>query len=316
MRARSIERDEMWRSVQQIGGHRVGVTTVGEGQPLVLLHGIGRDRRDWSEVLPALARRWRVYALDIEGFGESAAWGERVTLRSMAAMVRRTLVELGETRPVVAIGNSMGGAVALQLHADDPRGVAALVLAAPAGFGAEAATGLRLMTLPAVGPALLALAGPAARVQVRSMFTDSSLATRELAAESAERLRRPEARRRYLEVVHDLGAWRGMRPEWRAEVLRALAAAGTPALVLWGERDAVLPHAHLAAAAAAVPHATTRSLSGIGHAPQLEDPPGFVAEVSAFLDDRLGAGAGAGAVTGAVSPARHAASAPGESPRA
>ena len=285
MWGRTIERDPSWRSVQQIDGHQVGVTVAGDGDPLVLLHGIGRDRLDWSAVLADLAERWRVYALDIEGFGASAAWGERVTLRSMARMVRATLDGLGEMRPVVAVGNSMGGAVALQLHADDPAGIAALVLASPAGFGADANTGLRLMTVPALGPALLALHGPMSRLQVRSMFTDPSLATRALAAETAERLRRPEARRRYLEVVHDLGAWQGVRPEWRAEVLRELAKAGTPTLVLWGERDAVLPHAHLAAAAEALPHATTKSLPGIGHTPQLEDPSGFVAEVAAFLDE-------------------------------
>ena len=89
-------------------------------------------------------------------------------------MVRHTLTALGETRPVVVVGNSMGGAVALRLHADDPAAVAALVLASPAGFGAEATAGLRLMAVPALGPALLTIRRPAARIQTRSLFGECS----------------------------------------------------------------------------------------------------------------------------------------------
>jgi pimeloyl-ACP methyl ester carboxylesterase len=270
--------------VVQVDGHRVGLTVEGDGPPLVLLHGIGRDRTDWTPVVPALADRFTVYAFDIEGFGESDPWGERVSLRSMAAMVRRTLQSLGETRPVRAAGNSMGGAVALRMLADDPSAVAALVLISPAGFGSEAAFGLRLLTVPALGPLLLRFSITAAWLQVRSLVFDRNLATRELTFASARRMRRPGARRRYLDVIHDLGAWGGIRPEWRREVVEALGEAGTPTLVLWGERDVVLPHAHLAAAAESVPHAVTRSLPDLGHSPQLEAPERIAAMITEFLE--------------------------------
>jgi pimeloyl-ACP methyl ester carboxylesterase len=190
--------------------------------------------------------------------------------------------------PIVVVANSMGGAVALRLHADDPQAVSALVLASPAGFASGAALGLRLMAVPGVGPALLSFRSVAARMQVRSLFADPAFATERLVAEAVERIRLPQTRRTYFHVVHDLGRWRGVRPEWRAQVLAALAAAGTPTLVLWGERDAVLPVKQLTAAAEALPHARTRILEGIGHVPQLEDPAGFVREVASFLHDAVG----------------------------
>jgi 2-hydroxymuconate-semialdehyde hydrolase len=190
--------------------------------------------------------------------------------------------------PVVVIASSMGGAVALRLHADDPQSVSALVLASSAGFAASAAVGLRLMAFPGIGPGLLSFRHLAARVQVRSWFADRTFATRRLVAEALERIRRRAARRSYFQVVHDLGGLRGVRPEWRSEVLRSLAEAGTPTLVLWGERDAVLPVKQLTAAAVALPHARTRVLKGVGHLPQIEDPVGFVREVSSFLDDEAG----------------------------
>lgn len=288
MHAIPTERGPEWRTTRIVDGHRVGVTVAGTGAPLVLLHGIGRDRRDWSEVLPALAARWRVLAIDLEGFGDSEAWSGRVTLATMTWMVRRTLLALGVTVPAVVVANSMGGAVALQLHADAPQSVAALVLASPAGFAAGAALGLRLMALHGIGPALLSFRSIAARVQVRILFADRRFATHRLVAEAAERIGSRDSRRAYFQVVHDLGRWRGVRPEWRRDVLRSLAESRTPTLVLWGERDAVLPVRQLDAAAAALPHARTRALAGVGHASQLEDPAGFVREVASFLDDEVG----------------------------
>ncbi|HEY0373949.1 MAG TPA: alpha/beta fold hydrolase [Amnibacterium sp.] len=272
-----------------VDGHPVGLTVTGSGDPIVVLHGIGRDRTDWFKVAPGLAEQHTVYAIDIEAFGESEPWSERTTLASMAQMVRRTLEEVGEHRPVVLVGNSMGGAVALRMHADDPGQVRALVLVSPAGFGADASLGLRLMTVPVLGEVLQRCHMIAATMQVRALFADAALATRELAESSARRMRRPGARRHYLQVIRDLGAWSGVRPEWRQEVLEALAAAGTPTMVLWGDRDVVLPHRHLDAVSASVPHAVPVSLPGLGHAPQLEDPDRFLALVGDFVDG-LGAG--------------------------
>jgi pimeloyl-ACP methyl ester carboxylesterase len=270
--------------VVQVDGHRVGLVTAGSGEPLVLLHGIGRDHGDWDAVLPALAQHHTVYAIDVEGFGESEAWGSRVTLASMARMVRRTLVALGETRPVRIVGNSMGGAVALRMLADDPAAVCCLVLISPAGFGPDAALGLRLMTLPGLGPLLLRFSVTAAYLRLQERVGGpTALAAAELARRAARRMHRLDARRWYLDVIHDLGRWRGIREEWRREVIAALAAAATPTLVLWGERDSVLPHAHLASAAAALPHAVTRSLPGLGHSPQLEAPEVTASMILEFL---------------------------------
>jgi pimeloyl-ACP methyl ester carboxylesterase len=291
MRPNPAARGPEWRTTELVDGHRVGVTVAGAGSPLLLLHGIGRDRRDWSEVLSALAEHWRVVALDLEGFGDSEPWSDRVTLASMTWMVRRTLLALGIAEPVAVVASSMGGAVALRLHADDPKLVSALVLASSAGFASGATLGLRLMAFRGIGPALLSFRPIAARMQVRTLFADRAFASRLLVAEAVERIRRRQTRRVYFQVVHDLGGVRGVRPGWRAEVLRPLAETGTPTLVLWGERDAVLPVEQLTAAAAALPHARTRVLPGVGHMPQIEDPDGFVREVSSFLHDEVGPGA-------------------------
>ncbi len=269
--------------VVDVEGHRVGITTTGDGPPVVLLHGIGRDRGDWRRVAPILAERFTVHALDIEGFGESEPWGESVTLASMSRVVRATLAAVGEHRPVRIVGNSMGGAVALRVAADDPSVVERLVLISPAGFGREAMLGLRLLTVPVLGPALLALDASPVSLGLRALLVDHEQTARELAAANALRLRRREMRRQYLQVVHDLGAWGGIREDWRREVLEALAGTGLPTLVLWGDRDTVLPYAHLDAVQEAVPHAETVPLPGLGHMPQLEQPERIARLLTDFL---------------------------------
>jgi pimeloyl-ACP methyl ester carboxylesterase len=269
--------------VVQVEGRRVGITTTGDGPPVVLLHGIGRDRGDWRTIAPALAERFTVHAIDIEGFGASEPWGASISLASMARAVRSTLVAVGEHRPVRLVGNSMGGAVALRIAADDPSTVERLVLISPAGFGRDAMLGLRLLTVPVLGQALLALDASPLSLRLHALLVDREPTARALAAASAHRLRHRGMRRQYLQVVRDLGAWSGIREDWRREVLDALAAAGLPTLVLWGDRDTVLPHAHLAAVQQAVPHAETLLLPGLGHMPQLEQPERIARLLTDFL---------------------------------
>jgi pimeloyl-ACP methyl ester carboxylesterase len=108
-------------------------TRSGTGAPLVLLHALGVSRRSWDPVLPALAARFDVIAVDLPGFGESASLpgpGE-VPPAVLAQSVADLLDALGVSAPHVA-GNSLGGWVALELASRRP--VASLTLLSPAGL--------------------------------------------------------------------------------------------------------------------------------------------------------------------------------------
>lgn len=87
----------------------------GHGSPLVLLHPLGADHHVWDAVVPLLAVRREVIAIDLPGFGESPAVdGQVPTPRALAAAVAEHLTAIGVERPHVA-GNSLGGWVALEL---------------------------------------------------------------------------------------------------------------------------------------------------------------------------------------------------------
>jgi pimeloyl-ACP methyl ester carboxylesterase len=107
----------------------------GHGSPLVLLHPLGADRHAWDPLVPFLAARRELIAIDLPGFGESPALhGEMPTPRALATAVAQHLAAIGVERPHVT-GNSLGGWVALELGVS---GVASSVSGiAPAGLWPE-----------------------------------------------------------------------------------------------------------------------------------------------------------------------------------
>ncbi|HEV7402917.1 MAG TPA: alpha/beta hydrolase [Chthoniobacteraceae bacterium] len=100
------------------------------GPPLLLLHGVTRNWRDWEPLLPELMREWHVFALDHRGHGRSgrAAGGYFVAnyCRDADAFVRATFPE-----PVTVVGHSLGAMVALSLGAECAPHVARIVLEDP-----------------------------------------------------------------------------------------------------------------------------------------------------------------------------------------
>jgi pimeloyl-ACP methyl ester carboxylesterase len=112
---------------------QLAFTRTGAGTPLVLLHALGLSRRVWDEVIPALAERFDVIAVDLPGFGESESLPADVepSPAALAAAVAGLLDELGVATPHV-VGNSLGGWVAVELAAIRP--AASLTLLSPAGL--------------------------------------------------------------------------------------------------------------------------------------------------------------------------------------
>jgi len=94
----------------------LGVDRAGSGPPLVLIHGLGADRHVWKPVFERLAAEREVLAIDMPGFGQTAALnhGSTPSPTALARAVADGLTELGLDRPHVA-GNSLGGWVALEL---------------------------------------------------------------------------------------------------------------------------------------------------------------------------------------------------------
>jgi 2-hydroxymuconate-semialdehyde hydrolase len=241
------------------------------GPAVVLLHGIGRSLEDWDPQHPLLADGYRVVSLDFPGSGLSDRLPERTTLGTLASGVRETLEALGVDGPLHLMGNSLGGAVSMRLLADDPSRVATLTLVNSAGFGAGVATVLRIMSIPYVGRALLSRMDPRAVRQVeRSLFVDRSLVTPARIEHGLAVAARPDNAAVFLETARALGTVRGIRAPWRSELLAEVAKHPRPTLIVWGDRDQILPATQLTAARETLPHARWHLFEQTGHMPQIE----------------------------------------------
>ncbi len=89
----------------------------GQGEPVLLLHGLGSSCQDWEYQIPALAARYRVIVMDLRGHGRSDKPHERYSIQGMSNDVE-ALIEHLRLGPVHVVGLSMGGMVGFQLAVD------------------------------------------------------------------------------------------------------------------------------------------------------------------------------------------------------
>ena len=269
-----------------VDGRKVRVAQAGDpaNPPVLLVHGIGRSLEDWDELSERLADSYRVIRLDTPGFGYSDPLPGAVTHLSLGQGIAPVLDALGETRPLHAIGNSLGGSTIMEFAVAHPDRVASLTLIDSAGFGKSVTPLLKMLTIPGLGWLLTRrVSRQAARMFENSIFVDRSLVTKERVDHAVRVGNQPGNGTFMYRMVRHLGTWRGVRREWRERLLTAVVRHDRPVLVIWGERDRVLPASHLDAALQTFPRATSHLFPGVGHMPQIETPDATARIIREFL---------------------------------
>jgi pimeloyl-ACP methyl ester carboxylesterase len=269
-----------------VDGRRTRVRVDGDpdNPPVVLVHGIGRSMEDWAPQYERLAQSYRTISVDVPGFGFSERTREPITLVTLARGVADTLDTLGETRPVHVVGNSLGGAIAQQLLAEQPERIASLALINSAGFGSEVTPLLRMLTMPVLGA--LSARRPTRMTAVvfeRAIHADKAVATKERIDHGFAVGSQPGAGAVLRETALALGTPRGVKPEWRRELAAAVTRSPRPTLIMWGTRDRILPAHHISEAMRVYPHAEVHLLNRVGHMPQIECPKRFADLLLPFL---------------------------------
>jgi pimeloyl-ACP methyl ester carboxylesterase len=270
-----------------VRGARIRVLEAGpsDGDPVLLIHGVGGWAENWRETMAALAGRgYRACAVDLPGFGESESPRRARYFDPERPFYARFVVDLldalGWQRAHI-VGHSLGGAVAYTAAVTAPQRTSSLTLVAGGGLGVEVALALRLATLP--GMRLVAwLRGPrATRDGVASCFYDVRRVPQSV-WEEADRFV-PRSLGETIRVLRAGVTIRGVRPGLRSSWLARADRYRGPVLVVWGERDAVLPVAQAHAVAEAFPHAEVRLVPDAGHLVMIEQPELFQAALMPFL---------------------------------
>lgn len=246
-----------------INFHRVGT-----GPPLVLLHGVGHHWQGWRPVIDLSTREYDLIACDLPGFGRSAPLpaGVRPTILEYVEAFAGFFSELGLTRPHVA-GNSMGGAIALELAR---RGaVASATALSPAGFWTRAerrycqiSLGVLARVPKPLRPSIRALAATRAGREIlfRQTFGWPARLPADEAVATLDDAWTAPAFAAALAAFDDYDFTAG-------EELRA-----TPVTVAWGRHDHLLIHSRQAPRARARLPAARHLTLGAGHVPFFDDP--------------------------------------------
>ena len=274
-----LERDYLRRPADmlEVGGTTLHLRDEGPptAPPVILLHGFGASLHSWKPWVRALSRDHRVISLDLPGCGLSPPdpkgdYGDARAVRLLLAL----LEQKGIARASF-IGHSIGGRIAWRLAAEHPERVDKLVLIAPDGF---ASPGFDYGVAPKV-PAIMSLMRhilpkPLLRANLVQSYGDPAALTRA-----------------NLDRYHDLmlapGSRRALLDRMAQTVLTdpqpALERIAAPVLLLWGEKDALIPFDNAQDYLRHLPDARLVSFPELGHVPQEEAPEETLPPVAAVL---------------------------------
>jgi pimeloyl-ACP methyl ester carboxylesterase len=251
------------------------------GSVTILLHGGNGSVEFWLYNIAALARHHQVYAFDMVGSGRSDYPDGSYSLGYQAEFLHGLMAALKIDRATL-IGNSMGGGVALAFTQLYPDRVDRLVLVDSMGLGREISLGIRLITLPAIVNFLRP-----GRWMIPAMLKSNFYNSQQLPPEWIEFRYPIFAIPGRNQVILRLGQSNfnlaGVRAEVYQPIVASLAHITHKTLIIWGDRDRIIPVKHAYIAAQGIPNSQLAIFPNCGHHPYLEYPAKFDRLVLDFL---------------------------------
>lgn len=239
---------------RQIGQQTISYHTMGEGEPVLLIHGLSGSWRWWRRNTHALAQHYQLYLIDLPGFGKMRFERRRFDLEEVASSLVVWMDTVGMNQ-VHLIGHSMGGYICLWIAAHYPERVKDVVLISPAGLPHQ----------PSLSGYLLPL-----------LMTISTLKPQFIPLLIADALR--AGPRIIIQAARDL-----LTKDIRAD----LQGTSTPTLLIWGAEDSLVPPALGEVLRQQIPHAHLLVLNKAGHVAMFDQPDQFNNAVLAFLADNV-----------------------------
>ncbi len=260
-----------------VAGIRLHVRDDGpkDAPAVLLLHGFGASLHTWEPWAQALAPRHRVIRFDLPASGltgpdPSGDYSDERSMQLVAA-----LMDARGVARATLVGHSMGGRIAWRFAAAQPQRVERLVLLAPDGF---ASPGFEYGKPPEVGAGVElmrhVLPRPLLTMSLKPAYADPAQMTDERAT-------------RYHDLLLAPGVRAGLIDRMRQVVLRdpvpILKTITAPTLLIWGDRDAMVPLANAQDYLQALPRSRLVTLPGVGHLPQEEAAATALVALQAFL---------------------------------
>jgi pimeloyl-ACP methyl ester carboxylesterase len=235
----------------------------GQGPVLFLVHGLGSSSAVWRDDIDILAKKYRVIAPDLPGYGKSDRPRADYSIDYHAAVVKEFIDALGESKGAIA-GNSLGGWIAAVFTLNNPGMVSHLILVDSAG--------LRRDTVPPVN--LNPSTKEEQKALLLALYADPSRVTEKMINDQWEYRRDIQAT-----VQATLASLKTRMPllDGRLKNIK------TPTLIIWGKQDALIPLEFAGRFAKGIPGSKLVVIDKAGHLPQAEQPGAFCRAVKGFV---------------------------------
>jgi len=247
-----------------IHGLEIEYSCAGNGPSLLILHGWARDSADWQGIANSLADSFRVWTIDLPGFGNSQNPPESWGLEEYAMLVD-AFIKSQNISSVTFVAHSFGGRIALLIASQGPSYLQKLVLVAAAGIASKPTPAQRVIQVGMqAGKICLSVLPAGFRRKIEALFYDA------LRAKQVEYAMIPEMMSVFKRVVSkDLGPF--------------LENIHTPTLLVWGENDDTVPLAHAKKMNEKIHGSALKIIPGAGHFPFIDKETEFVTILRTFL---------------------------------
>ncbi len=282
--------------LQEVPVHNATISALIAGRdedpPVVLIHGLGATKASFLTIVGGLARKHRVIAIDLPGFGASSKPLGRYDAAWFSRYVTGLLDELDIERTFL-VGNSMGGRISMEVAMRAPERVEAIACLCPAAAFSYR-PGLLLARL--MRPELSVLAGRLPRKRMRDgmryLFADGSSVDNDWYDAAIDEFidvwKSPRARVAFSRALRNIYL---DEPEGERGFWNRLSFMDTPALFIYGKRDTLITHRFGHKIRKHLPKATVKVWNDCGHVPQIEFPDRTIRAIGKFFSNASSAAA-------------------------
>jgi len=263
-----------------IGGHRLFYQAGGDAglsgrqvKPVILIHGIGASSQIWTRNLDPLAQNYRVYALDMIGFGRSEKPRPAYTVADHVNCLHNFMDHL-QIEKASLMGHSMGGLIALDFCLAHPEKVDKLILVdSVALINSKPSSAERLICTPLLGELFLIFRSKLIlkKFMAKEFYCRPELVTDEMLESPMQ-----ADRAAILELTRTVP---------RTNRRDAIKGIKTPTLILWGDQDQAIPRAHARLLQQLIAKSQYQIFKGAGHHPEIEAAEKFNQEAIRFLEE-------------------------------
>jgi pimeloyl-ACP methyl ester carboxylesterase len=268
-----------------IHGYQRAYLMAGSGPAILLIHGIGDNADTWRGIISELAQDHLVIAPDLLGHGRSDRPRADYSIPAYACGVRDLLSVLNIDR-VTVVGHSLGGGVAMQFAYQFPERCERIVLVSTGGGGRQTTPLLQLIAIPGAGVMLPLMRLPGIRQTGTTSLRLLRLLGTNIGQDAEDMIKLFDAwpdRTSRSAFVRSLRAVVDRQGQVVTLLDRCYLAKGMPTLLIWGERDAVIPVAHAQVVHEAMPGSRLEIFQAAAHFPHHSDPERFLAVLRDFL---------------------------------